>query len=296
MVTHLLFDGGTLTVKPEESDTFIETYVRRLQEGKQLHIIEKRTPLFKFYLDIDYLNNGDMVPMFIDIFKLVVKIVNKGECLIAKASERFIEGKGTKYGYHLIWPRYIVNKQTAEACRQRILNEFGNEWLSIFDSFSSGLRMLWSHKNESGSTVYEPYGVLTVDGVFTEFEDKTPSVYFLKLFSIQSLEEDTSESDKSITLDQNTLEMFIERHFKGHTRLKITKMEKCKSDNGDLWVACSSKYCENIKREHKSNHVYFIISKSDLSIHQRCLDNECKGFKSKKRKLPIGTIKDLLNL
>ncbi|KYQ92902.1 hypothetical protein DLAC_05493 [Tieghemostelium lacteum] len=39
-----------------------------------------------------------------------------------------------------------------------------------------------------------------------------------------------------------------------------------------------NKYCENIKRQHKSNHIYFIVNLSKKTLVQRCFDPDCKNF------------------
>ena len=41
-----------------------------------------------------------------------------------------------------------------------------------------------------------------------------------------------------------------------------------------------SKYCHNIKREHKSNHVFIEIDLSYGFMYQKCWDVDCKGYNS----------------
>jgi hypothetical protein len=288
-ITHMLFNGGTLEVL--DTDTFFENYIRDLQMGNKLYIIEKREQFFKFYLDVDSMDELDIV----EISKFISKIVKHGRCLVAKARERQIKDKGLKYGFHLVWPDLNVNLKTAEALRQKVLSHFEGADHFI-DSFSSGLRMLWSHKMEEGSTFYYPFGYVDQLETFHEFENKTPSVEFLKMFSIKSNLANQNVDNESLELSKSSLEHFIETHFEGHQNIKITRAEFCKNKSGDIWVGTNSKYCERVHRAHKSNHSYFIIKKNDLTIEQRCLDEDCKGYKSKRRKLPIGIIKDLLSL
>jgi hypothetical protein len=49
-----------------------------------------------------------------------------------------------------------------------------------------------------------------------------------------------------------------------------------------------NRYCENIGREHKSNHVFYVISfaRGGGIYYQRCTDPECKDFSSIERKIP----------
>lgn len=290
MVTHMLFNGGTLEIKDQE--TFYENYIRDLQMGNKLYIIEKREEFFKFYLDVDSMNELNIIEIAI----FITQIVNQGKCLIAKAAERIIQDKGIKYGFHLVWPDFVVDIKTAESVRQNILNHFDTGSTQIFDSFSSGLRMLWSHKANEGSTFYYPYGFVEPVIGFKEFETKTPSVDFLRMFSIKTLLTCSTENTASCNLSKSSIEAFVDIHFPGHKNIKITRVEFCKNKSGDIWLGTNSRYCERIHREHRSNHSYFLIKRNDFSIEQRCLDDECKNFKSRRRKLPIGIIKDLLSL
>lgn len=46
-----------------------------------------------------------------------------------------------------------------------------------------------------------------------------------------------------------------------------------------------SRYCHRVGREHKSNHVYFVVTAA--GVHQRCFDPACKGFKSDAQPLSL---------
>jgi hypothetical protein len=149
--------------------------------------------------------------------------------------------------------------------------------------------MLWSYKNEPGSTCYEPWGVIEENGNFTEFEDKVPSVQFLELFTIKSEDNVPELHHQRIEFDKNALERYIQNHCVGQENARILNCNVCKNGTG-LWFSTNSKYCGNINREHKSNHVYFIVQNG--IIKQKCLDQECKDYVSRGIVLPK-SIKDL---
>ena len=46
------------------------------------------------------------------------------------------------------------------------------------------------------------------------------------------------------------------------------------------------RWCENIGRAHKSNHIYWVVDVTNGSYCQRCHDPECRFFSSQKRPLP----------
>jgi hypothetical protein len=49
-----------------------------------------------------------------------------------------------------------------------------------------------------------------------------------------------------------------------------------------------NRYCERIKREHKSNHIAIVVDLNTCVWHQRCLDPECRAgsYKSESRPIP----------
>ncbi|XP_065556795.1 DNA-directed primase/polymerase protein-like [Artemia franciscana] len=50
------------------------------------------------------------------------------------------------------------------------------------------------------------------------------------------------------------------------------------------------RYCERIRRHHKSNHIKFIVNLKAMNYHQECFDYECKGFKSSSVEMPADII------
>jgi hypothetical protein len=282
-MTHLLLNGGTKMIR--DPQLFHAEYVKGLLDGVKFYYSEKRDYNFKFYLDFDYI--GEELD-FLSIFLLVFRIVDRGKCNVARAKERRVE-KGTKYGFHLIWPEFVVNIKTAQEMRQKILNEFG-DWSSMFDGYSSSLRMLWSYKDEPDSTCYIPWGLIQ-SGTFSEFTDVNPSVKFLDEFSIKTEQVEVSQVDTEVSLELNKLEKFIHQHFMGYDDVKLLRSNFTKNGIG-IWISTNSRFCSNIKREHKSNHVYFEISIERGLIRQRCLDCECKEFRGRWYALPR-SIKEL---
>lgn len=280
--THMILTGGTLNI--QDYDSFYDYYLKSTQ---RLFLVEKIEGVFKLFFDIDYVGPElDFIKLFLEI----CKIVNAGKCHIARADPRITE-KGLKYGFHLIWPQCDVTKPRAAQIRQRVLNEFGPEWSNIIDGIGSGLRMLWSYKVGDGSTCYVPYGTITEKFEFIEFENRDPSIEFLKMFSIKS-----KETIKSIepfnSTDNSSLENFIRINIRGQENLKITGCKPSRN-NVDVCIFTNSRYCANIRREHKSNHVYFIIKGSH--IFQRCTDCDCSKYKGRMYLLPK-TIKELYSL
>ncbi|XP_057871559.2 uncharacterized protein LOC131077968 isoform X2 [Cryptomeria japonica] len=51
-----------------------------------------------------------------------------------------------------------------------------------------------------------------------------------------------------------------------------------------------NRFCENIGRQHKSNHVMYIVDFRSASYYQKCHDPDCRGFRSPLRPIPEETI------
>jgi hypothetical protein len=279
--THLLLDGGVL----RESDGFLEAYVQDLIHGHKLCVVEKKTHKFRFFVDVDFVSSEHELD-FIKVTHVIHGIVNMGQCVLARAKPRSVP-EGQKYGMHIIWPESSVTKEKAQGLRMKILSEMGSDWEKIIDGsvyLGSGLRMLWSFKNEPGSTVYIPWGRFSSDGVFKEFGNKAPSVDFLKMFTIRIDNSDSSSDDDEYGCGSE-LEEFIRKNIRGQERARVLKISVCKNKK-DYWISTDSRFCENIKRCHKSNHVWFCMKPSGV-LFQRCQDDECKSFQGKWYKAPI---------
>jgi hypothetical protein len=43
-----------------------------------------------------------------------------------------------------------------------------------------------------------------------------------------------------------------------------------------------NRYCENVGREHLSNHIYFVVNMNEKTFYQKCFDKlTCSNFKGK---------------
>jgi hypothetical protein len=183
--------------------------------------------------------------------------------------------------------------------------------------------------NNTGKIIegeYLPCFVYNRSGVLTQLESQEPSVELLKLSSIRfdnSLKSGTSivtvpevfckptgkeggftqkQLKNEIYVDEDTrcqLESFIRQFMKGQKNAKIIKMLKT---DESYFIQTDSKYCENLGREHNSNHVWFYISK-ERTIRQKCFctcivprkgGSFCKDFNGQEHNLKINKVIDFL--
>ncbi|XP_072987088.1 uncharacterized protein [Typha latifolia] len=55
-----------------------------------------------------------------------------------------------------------------------------------------------------------------------------------------------------------------------------------------------SRYCERIGREHKSNHVIYVVDLQKAGYYQKCHDPDCRGYRSPLRPLPLDVTPDCM--
>lgn len=263
--THVLMDGGILDVPLADLDAFYIEYLSAIRRGHKVYVVEQKTDVFRFFVDLDYkadeaLDDGTLLTLVQTMCEVV-----PGRCLVARAPIRIVNEK-MKSGVHIHWPDTYVTRSEALAYRTRILLELeGPEWAECIDASvygGSGLRMLWSHKKPTGDP-YVPWEPGT--------PAPEPTLELLRLFSIR-----TAEHTPTVTVEgsNDALERYIQKYIPGHAGARVKRIGQKGSTR---WVQTDSRYCENVKREHKSNHVWFSITGD--RICQMCHDTEtCHGY------------------
>lgn len=287
--THVLMDGGILYVPPEETQEFYREYIEAINLGTKLYVVEQKTESFKFFVDLDYkapekLSDEDLLQFCSIIHKA---LETSSQCVIARARPRPVGEGLTKSGVHIHWPNLTVSRTQAMNLRTKIVtsltSDFPFDWDKVIDASvygGSGLRMLWSHKKPTGDP-YVPWRSL--DG--REFS-KVPDLDTLALFAVRT-EEQARESE--VLTDTGPLEDFVQKYMEGQHRAHIKKVQR--GEHNGWYAQTDSKFCERIRKEHKSNHIWFQICSRRIS--QRCFDEECAEFKGTEHILPPSIVEKL---
>lgn len=345
-LSHVLLDGGKLSVPCDKLDLFHEKYIEAVKSGERLYVVEQKTPVYNFFIDIDY---KDHTPLSIDDIKSICKIIcdkvkrHGGKtCIISVAPPKPC-GDLIKSGVHLNWPGLVVDQASAVALREHVLvalstAKSATDWNDIIDSAvygdvhrktkGSGFRMPWSYKKakheacggrgcpECGGKkvdqvaylpvfMYTPVPLSTIVRV-----DQDPDVKLLKMSAVRTdapqnvfiqppsmpvreggfTDEETKDEVQDEQL-KSDIEAFVRKNLEGQSDAYITKLFKHKTM---FLLATNSNYCENLKRPHNSNHVWFIIS--GKLILQKCFckcetlrgrrDGFCKDFCGRRHELP----------
>jgi len=278
-MTHVLMDGGILCVPPEETNEFFREYIQTIKSGQKLYVVEQKTSRFKFFIDFDYKDPEKLSDADIMQFCSIIHSATGSfsDCLIARTKHRPVK-EGIKTGVHIHWPDLVVDRAEALKMRSKIILALGDgPWETIIDPMvygGSGLRMLWSHKKPSGDP-YIPWR--SIHG--REFS-KEPDAEILSLFSVRVNGAEPSVRSEPVTIVG--IEEFIQKYMMGQHKTRVKKIHKHEHDG--WYIQTDSTFCENIQREHKSNHVWFSIRSGRIS--QRCFDETCSKFSGQEHILP----------
>ena len=53
-LSHVLMDGGVLSVPFDKLNDFYEKYIEAVKKGEKLYVVEQKTETYNFFVDIDY--------------------------------------------------------------------------------------------------------------------------------------------------------------------------------------------------------------------------------------------------
>jgi len=287
-VSHFLMDGGVLHV--DDQDAFDADYLHEILSKNRWCIVEKRTELFKFFVDLDYKSDHELCSLKIIELAIGMNQITKHKCYIARTDIRTIDSK-VKTGIHFHWPDLILNKQGALKLMNQIILKFPEYSESIDESVytGSGLRLVWSHKYQKGQfyNPYVPWKSVTVSGII-EHLSATPFRETLRLFTIRTT--GSSETNDIVSANHSSLEKFINRYIPGQRDAAVLKLFLTR-DGKTLGAQTNSKFCARIGREHQMNHIWFWIKNGTL--RQMCMDSDCKGYEGSEYQLPPSILKSM---
>ncbi|PUZ71969.1 hypothetical protein GQ55_2G356100 [Panicum hallii var. hallii] len=79
----------------------------------------------------------------------------------------------------------------------------------------------------------------------------------------------------------------------GNVSGKIRSWYWFSQDGLMIYSMSRSRYCEHIGREHKSNHVMYIVDFQTAAYYQKCYDPDCQGYRSPLRPVPWDVMPEL---
>ena len=358
-LSHVLMDGGVLSVPFDRLDDFYETYIDSVRQGEPVFVVEQKTEFYNFFIDIDYKDDDELDLEQVQVISKVIcdKVSTFGgsTCVISVQEPRLRDGL-YKSGVHMNWSDFVVNQESAINLRDHVVDiltkVYGSKpWSKFIDnsvygdmnskSKGSGFRLPWSHKKSKHEAcngkgcdgcqqtgkitegMYLPVmlyqgqegiGPLKVAGKFERL-DGSISVDLLKMVTVRTVSTECNATiapmagkaqfskavmNKEVNNSEllAVLETFIRQNLQGQGDARITKVYK-KSET-EYYVSTYSKYCENLSREHGSNHIWFHVKENE-GICQKCFckcetteerkDGFCRDFLGRKHTLTPSIIK-----
>ena len=178
-LSHVLMEGGVLSIPSDKVDEFYNKCIDDINSNKRIFVVEQKTEIYNFFLDIDYIDDEELELNQVESFvKIICDKVNKlggRDCLVSICEPKPKNGR-IKTGVHMNWPDFPVNQAGALALRGHILSTLklvysSINWDNVIDDSvygvlgktkGSGFRMPWSHKcvkdKQTGNQVVEgPY-------------------------------------------------------------------------------------------------------------------------------------------
>ena len=131
--SHLLYDGGKIYVPRSREHEFLEKYSQELEKGSKLYYVETRPNTFKYMIDIDitddhYWSLDEITHLVKFIQNIVYDFFDKNNVTICAISSEKTKSDGIHTGIHLIWPKIVVNSQTALIIRRGIVQKLNTDF------------------------------------------------------------------------------------------------------------------------------------------------------------------------
>jgi len=217
---------------------------------ENLYLCEKlgRSATFKFFIDVDLKHVRCSLDAVFEALKGKFQLCYK--CTENK-------------GFHFLSSQIVDFGKANELCENLIKQLYAAhpciEWKLIIDSsvYRSGLRLLGSKKLKENRW-YEEYPKKKD----LSFED------FLKSVVVVSRSKAVTANvalNVSYNINENVTSV-LSKFSKRYENAKITNIRKFGTC---VCIATNSKFCQNIKSEHKSCNVYFVLN-SENKLFQKC--------------------------
>ena len=311
-LSHVLMDGGKLSVPFDRLNEFYDAYIKAVKSGEKVCVVEQKTDTYNFFVDLDYKDDED-IP-FERLEEYVQTICDRvthfgGEDVLISVAEPKPHGNTIKYGIHMNWPGFVVDHGSAMALHSHVVSSLsllfpGKPWNDIVDTAvygggkrnvkGSGFRMPWAHKYVKGEYQGEYRPVLNYthkNGKLSRIFDREPSVEIMHMATLRTertdvaVVEGSTRDEGSFTLKETKnvfqneattrdIELFIQKNMDGQGSAIVTKIF---SDKNSYLVSTTSKYCENLQRDHGSNHIWFRIEGRVISQRCFCTCETMKG-------------------
>ena len=220
-LSHVLMDGGILSVPFDRLNDFYEAYIDAVKKGEKIFVVEQKTEKFHFFVDLDYKDSEELsFDRLEEVCRTIcdrVSTFTDKHALISVAEPKPC-GDLIKHGIHINWSGFVVDHGSAMALHSHIVSALtilfpSKNWRDIVDTSvygagkknakGSGFRMPWSHKKakhdacggagcegcDKGKVTQGQYRpVLMYTGVLEHIYDREPSVDIMHMATLRTEE------------------------------------------------------------------------------------------------------------
>lgn len=218
-LSHVLMDGGVLSVPFDRLHDFYEVYIDAVKNGEKIYVVEQKTERFHFFVDLDYKDTDELsFDRLEEVCRTIcdrVAAFTDAHALISVAEPKTC-GDLIKHGIHMNWSGFVVDHGSAMALHSHIVSALtilfpSMHWKDIVDTSvygagrknakGSGFRMPWSYKRAKHETCggagcagcdkgkvtqgqYRP--VLMYTGKLEHIYDREPSVDIMHMATLRT--------------------------------------------------------------------------------------------------------------
>lgn len=221
--------------------------------------------------------------------------VDPGEALVCSGRE---VGEDNKLGFHVVWPDLLVTAPTARRIRDRLVADLASTppaelgiqgtWESVADASvykSNGLRLPWSAKGRATDRFYELRGRVRASGELVACSVTTVSalrdaVHALSIrtfnkdptLALGGAEDDEASTDEGRAWTAKSLAAYSDLLPKVAAALPVqfvgSKFTGAMVADHCVMLRSTARYCFNLGRAHRTNNVYFMLTRR--GVCQRC--------------------------
>ena len=165
-ISHVLMDGGVLSVPFDRLNIFYDICIQCIKSGEHIFVVEQKTNIYNFFIDIDYKDDEaltlEQIQQFSQTIFSKIKSFSRADqtCIVSVAKPKPKDCK-IKSGIHMNFPKMLVDQHRAIQLMYHLIHTLGEiyphiDWPKFIDpavygklgsgSNGSGFRMPWSHK------------------------------------------------------------------------------------------------------------------------------------------------------
>lgn len=196
--THFLMDGGKICVPDTDASSFLNIFYKHLLKGEKIALVERRTPHFKLFFDVDCTFSKNTAKSERDYILEHISerirqcaedfFVFENECtdpILCTTTAKRVDDDSEKMGAHLVFPSIFVNSVISLKFRDFVLERLENDdemkskpmndWTDVIDAAvynANGLRIIYATKGKDDDRIYRPLKTIGINSIDSIVIDK----------------------------------------------------------------------------------------------------------------------------